>query len=580
MTLKNVISRIKVLSKFFKPLESKPKPLKTKLIFRFIAIVLFLGLSSLATFFILKGFIDRLDDMVETSVKVNEIKSDLKIIPAKLGSFMYNKRDDDIKQIDVKTRNIKSNLDILKAKVKDEAGTSALSRIASMLGDFEGSIGKAVEIRKGEKLEEALEAQAGIKEEYENIDSYINNFLTNELDIQQQEKVALKAQTNITGTAVFAVILLISLISIVFSLAFAGSLAKMLNGLVLYAKEIAGGNLRAEEAGVCPIVDINTLSQSFNIMSRNLRSLIGSINENSADLARSATVLKEGSEQSSRTVEKIISAIQTITQGAASQSEQSAKTTGVIKTLFERNGLVSENARQLSGVSVEAARTAAAGNDNMKLLRQQIGVIEEKIVATHSAIDILQKNSGEIEKILDFIAQISTMTHLLSLNAAIEAARAGESGKGFAVVADEIRKLAADSKKASEEITKKLKEIQQQSQTVSDSMLIGVNEVKDGTLIAEKASSSFEGIVGLSKEVDREVQTIAAEIAKMVEEINEVEGMSGTISDIAMRFLAESDDVAAAVEEQSAGIQEIFSSASELSDRAESLKSVVESFRL
>ncbi|ACE85779.1 PAS domain S-box protein [Cellvibrio japonicus] len=136
------------------------------------------------------------------------------------------------------------------------------------------------------------------------------------------------------------------------------------------------------------------------------------------------------------------------------EQEQLAKQGNIAKLAsIERNGKpLTLDARlcSLRNVKGEITQYVLFGID---ITERRIAVSQ-----TQAAMQQVLTASNTIIQIIGTINGISEQTNLLALNAAIEAARAGELGRGFAVVADEVRTLASNSKTASSEIDKLVKE--------------------------------------------------------------------------------------------------------------------------
>jgi len=66
----------------------------------------------------------------------------------------------------------------------------------------------------------------------------------------------------------------------------------------------------------------------------------------------------------------------------------------------------------------------------------------------------LEETMEQLADIVGSIREIASQTNMLALNATIEAARAGDAGRGFAVVAGEVKKLAGDTRHATERATR------------------------------------------------------------------------------------------------------------------------------
>lgn len=136
--------------------------------------------------------------------------------------------------------------------------------------------------------------------------------------------------------------------------------------------------------------------------------------------------------------------------------------------------------------------------------------------------------AGRVNEVVHLIGDVAAKTNLLALNATIEAARAGDAGKGFAVVAGEVKQLAAQTARATEDISRQLSGIA----AATDAAVHAVAGM--GRAIG-RISDSAGVIAAAVEQQGAATQEIARNVAANGEEVRE---MAGRIDAVARDALA------------------------------------------
>ena len=283
--------------------------------------------------------------------------------------------------------------------------------------------------------------------------------------------------------------------------------------------------------------EIASLGHSFNTMQQNFKQLIGQTIRVADQLIDSSKSLSQSADETSSSA-----------QGATERVEKMAFSMQGLGNMAE---IAAGESRQASCAAVEGSEVVKQAVDRMATLHQMVKGLALETTGLGGKIN-------DINGFVRLIGDIADQTNLLALNAAIEAARAGEHGRGFSVVAQEVRNLADESNQAAKDVRKIIEEIIQQSQELTQHMGEGLQQVQTGHQLIEATGDKFNLIQGL---VDGLVHN-SAEVAA-----------ASTLA------IADSSEIAAAIQEQTASFEQVAASAGLLDQLAEDLKEQIGRFK-
>jgi methyl-accepting chemotaxis protein len=226
-------------------------------------------------------------------------------------------------------------------------------------------------------------------------------------------------------------------------------------------------------------------------------------------------------------VETVSSTSQSL-QGAAHSLSRTADTTQHLASVVASAS--EEASANVQSVSASAEELASSVAEIARRVQESSRIAAEAVQQagkTDSRIGELSQLAHRVGDVVKFITAIADQTNLLALNATIEAARAGEAGKGFAVVAQEVKALAAQTARATDEISGQIAGIQ----SATHDSVAAIKEI--GTTIARVAeiaaaiAAAIEQQGAATQEIARNVQQAAQGTSQVAENISDVSRGAG-----------------------------------------------------
>jgi methyl-accepting chemotaxis protein len=338
---------------------------------------------------------------------------------------------------------------------------------------------------------------------------------------------------------ILMVMITISLIALILSAVFlffvSSKITTPLVKVTEAAEMIADGDFN-HEITVQSNDETGILAKGFNKLTDNLSRHIAGTSEIMVSLKQNTAVLKDEMKISSSYLNQIADSVTSLIMKSGSSTQSIENTSSSISEITEhivdlKNHInrQSEHVIEASSAIEQMLANISSVTENIKKSSAHYDRLtqssEEGKKLLAKVIKLISEINSRSEKLLEtntVITDIAEQTNLLSMNAAIEAAHAGDAGRGFAVVASEIRKLADNTEKKSKEIQFNLK-------SITDTIMNVGSSSKNAEKSFEEMSSLINTVAGVEREISFAMQEQSAGSNQIIISLEEMKNISETI---------------------------------------------------
>jgi methyl-accepting chemotaxis protein len=366
-------------------------------------------------------------------------------------------------------------------------------------------------------------------------------------DIESVERKLLSERESMRVSALSSITLAIvigSLATVLFAILsvvmLARGISRPVTAMTGAMTSLAGGNLSVEIPASGRRDEIGDMAAAVlvfkNSMVESESMRAAQVDEQARKELRQKTIdaAVAGFERSVGQIVETVSAASTQLESAAGTLTRTAETTqSLSSTVASASEEASANVQTVASATEEMTSSVDEISRQVQESAKIAGEAVKQAERTDARITELSQAAGRIGDVVKLITAIAEQTNLLALNATIEAARAGEAGRGFAVVASEVKALAAQTGKATEEISLQIAGMQ----TATGESVAAIKEIS-GTItriadIATTIASAVEQQGAATQEIARNVGEAAkgtAQVATNITDVNRGANETGSAS--------------------------------------------------
>ena len=419
----------------------------------------------------------------------------------------------------------------------------ASTELTQEIRDIDGKVDKAREAY-GEGIDEMAKFQ--------------DNQIT---DIQSQ---FVQASKNARSTNV-----LFSAIGIAFALGMSfwliQGISRPVNGMTKAMENLASGDTSVIIPGTSRKDEIGMMGKAVLVFKENMIRNDQIAKEQEQFKKQAEIDKKKAMETLAHDFEQSVGHIVSLVASAATELQANAKNLSTISDQTNQQSTTVAAATEQASASVQTVAAAAEElsasiSEINRQVEKSAQITQEAVTNvqnTNATVLTLSEAAAQIGDVVKLIQDIASQTNLLALNATIEAARAGEAGKGFAVVASEVKNLAAQTGRATGEISNKIETVQNVSKEAATAIRNIGTTIEHISEISTVISTAIQQQTAATREISNNVQQASAGTAEVSSSIIKV--------------------THAATESRGAA-EEVLQASGELSQQSEHLRSEIQSF--